>query len=396
MNKNARPWSLDTSSARLCRFAMQRTIITALLTLVAMAGQGQTFTPVVEDSIDFVITGTTSTENDSITWWPCAPWGNDRLVPVEDGKFSIKGRLPRHTFIQIEDLNFIIEETPTHVNLETCEATGSDMQRRFLQIQKEEQKIEKAMWGNLTEEEQMRVMQMCGGEMAMTTAEDSMWVNRYNVAWDSIYALRAQRYCENLDNYLPAYYLFVNHMHIPLEEFEAYMHEDAPYAHHPAMSHVWKQYWGLQEKRIIIGNTFRDFEAETTDGVLHYLSEYAGRGKYVLLDFWASWCGPCIAAFPMMKQLHESNANRGLRIIGISIDEDGDSWREAVEKHHLPWLQVHETAVSKADRSAASDLYGITGVPTLVLIAPDGKVISSNSEGTELMAKFTEIFPNEK
>ena len=374
----------------------KKTIITILFALVAMAGQGQTFTPVVEDSIDFVITGTTTTEDDCITWWPCAPWGSDRLVPVEDGKFSITGRLPRHTFIQIEDLHFIIEEVPTHVNLETCEATGSDMQRRFLQIQKEEQKIEKAMWGELSDDEQMRVMQMCAGEVPLTTANDSMWVRRYDVAWDSIYALRAQRYRESLDNYLPAYYLYVNHMHIPLEEFEVYMHEDAIYAHHPAMSHVWKQYWGLQEKHKIIGNTFRDFEAETPDSALHHLSEYAGRGDYVLLDFWASWCGPCIAAFPMMKQLHNSYANRGLRIIGISIDEDGASWRKAVEKHHLPWLQVHETAASKADKSAASDLFGITGVPTLVLIAPDGKVISSNLEGSELMAKLAEIFPNDK
>ncbi|MBP5513466.1 MAG: TlpA family protein disulfide reductase [Bacteroidaceae bacterium] len=370
----------------------RKTIIIALLALVAMAGQGQTFTPIVEDSIDFVITGTTATEADSITWWPCAPWGSDHLVPVENGQFRVAGYLPRHTFIQIEDLHFIIEETPTHVNLETCDATGSDMQRRFLQIQKEEQKIEKAMWGELTDDEQMRVMQMCSGEVPMTTTNDSMWVRRYDAAWDSIYVLRAQRYRENLDNYLPAYYLFVNHMHIPLEEFGAYMHEDAPYAHHPAMSHVWKQYWGLQEKHKITGNIFRDFEAETTDSVLHFLSEYAGRGKYVLLDFWASWCGPCIAAFPMMKQLHESYANRGLRIIGISIDEDGASWRKAVEKHNLPWLQVHETAASKTNRSAASDLYRITAVPTLVLIAPNGKVLSTDLEGEILKTKLAEIF----
>ena len=89
---------------------MKQSIITALLALVTMAGQGQTFTPVVEDSIDFVITGTTTTEDDSITWWPCAPWGSDRFVPVANGQFRIEGRLPRHTFIQIEDLHFIIEE----------------------------------------------------------------------------------------------------------------------------------------------------------------------------------------------------------------------------------------------------------------------------------------------
>lgn len=374
----------------------KKAFFTALLALVTIAGQAQTFTTIVEDSIDFVITGTTTTEDDSITWRPCAPRGSHRLVPVENGQFRVAGRLPRHTFIQIYNLNFIVEETPTHVNLETCEITGSDVQRRFIRIQQEEQEIEKALWGNLTEEEQMKVMLMCEGEISMNTADDSMWVHRYNVAWDSINTLRAQRYRENLYNYLPAYYLYVNHMDIPLEELDIYMKEDAPYARHPAMRHVWKQYWGLQKKRKITGNTFCDFVAETPDSVLHHLSEYAGQGKYVLLDFWASWCGPCIAAFPMMKQLHKSYANRGLRIIGISLDEEGVSWRKAVEKHYLPWVQLRETIASKSNKSAASNLYGIVGVPTLVLIDPNGKIISSDLNIKDLKVKLEEIFNENK
>ena len=376
-------------------------IITALLALVAMAGQAQTFTPIVEDSINFVITGTTNAKVDSVTWWQCAPYpqgvSKDYYAPVKDGQFRIEGRLPRHHFIQIgddegNDLHFIVEETPTHINLVTGEVNGSDVQSRFVQIQMREREIEQQLWDGLTEDEQMNVMQMISGEVPTKTAEDSMRVRRYNEAWSKIDSLRFHCYSQNLDNCLPAYYLFVNHMNMTLKELAVFMHEDAPYAHLPAMSHVWKQYWGLQTKSNLSNKNFSDFEAETTDGQLHHLAEYAGHGQYVLLDFWASWCGPCIASFTLMKQMHEVFGERGLRIIGVSIDQDKDSWLNAVDKYQLPWLQLRETIASQSNRTSASEKYGITGVPTLVLIAPDGIVISTDLDRKELKTKLEEIF----
>ncbi len=75
----------------------------SVLTLVAVAGQGQTFTPVVEDSIDFVITGTTTSSNDSVSSFPCTPIGRRVKFPIQDGRFTVTGRLPRNTFFQIGD-----------------------------------------------------------------------------------------------------------------------------------------------------------------------------------------------------------------------------------------------------------------------------------------------------
>ena len=128
----------------------KKTFITILLAFVAMAGYGQTFTPAREDSIDFVITGETTIKADSVLWWSCAPFmlnAVDWKVPVDGGRFRIEARLPRHTFIQIgdyedHDLHFIVEETPTHINLVTGEVNGSDVQRRFVQIQMREREIE--------------------------------------------------------------------------------------------------------------------------------------------------------------------------------------------------------------------------------------------------------------
>lgn len=367
---------------------MKQTIITILLALFAIVGQAQEFTPVVEDSIDFVINGTTISTEDSVMWWQCGPYPKepiDYFVPIKDGQFRIEGRLPRHIFIQVaadegSDLNLIVEETPTTVNLEMCEVSGSEQQKRFVLIQKEEREIERKMWTGLTSEEQERVMQMAEGEIPIATAQDSLHVHRYNESWKEIDSLRQKCYSENLDNFLPAYYLYVNHMNLPLKELEVFMREDAPYAHHPAMSHVWKLYWGLKTQNDIVVKPFIDFEAETPDGTKHHLSEYAGKGQYVLIDFWASWCGPCIGSFPMMKQLHEAYKDRGLHIVGVSCDKDREAWLKALDKHQLPWTAL----LSPSAKGDACSLYGVSGIPTVILIAPDGTILSISTETEEL------------
>ena len=150
----------------------------------------------------------------------------------------------------------------------------------------------------------------------------------------------------------------------------------------------------------VIGKPFIDFEAELPDSTVHRLSEYAGKGQYVLLDFWASWCGPCIRSFPMLKEFHEKYHEQGLLIIGISADRNPNAWHYALGQHACPWPMLRETTDSQKKRTSASDLYSISGFPTFVLLAPDGQVIFSpyeehgfvDDERQQLKAKLAEIF----
>ena len=150
----------------------------------------------------------------------------------------------------------------------------------------------------------------------------------------------------------------------------------------------------------VIGKPFIDFEAELPDSTVHRLSEYAGKGQYVLLDFWASWCGPCIRSFPMLKEFYEKYHDRGLLIIGISADRNPNAWHYALGQHACPWPMMHETTDSQKKRTSASDLYSISGFPTFVLLDPDGQVIFSpyeehgfvDDERQQLIAKLAEIF----
>ena len=150
----------------------------------------------------------------------------------------------------------------------------------------------------------------------------------------------------------------------------------------------------------VIGKPFIDFEAELPDSTVHRLSEYAGKGQYVLLDFWASWCGSCIRSFPMLKEFHEKYHEQGLLISGISADRNPNAWHYALGQHACPWPMMHETTDSQKKRTSASDLYSISGFPTFVLLDPDGQVIFSpyeehgfvDDERQQLIAKLAEIF----
>ena len=378
----------------------KRTIITILLALVVLTGQAQTFTPVVEDSVDFVITGTTTSNNDIVSTFSCVPRGQRVDYPIKNGRFTVTGRLPRNTFLQIgdyagNDLRFIVENTPTDINLVTGEVKGSELQQRFIRCQMREREIDNVVmpwWDSFDDEEQARIQKMRTGDQQILTAKDSANVNKYNSHMAELETANLKNIRENLGNIIPAWYLYTGMGSLTDDQMNEFMREDAPYAHHPAMERPWKKYYSIKKQRAITGKTFIDFEAEAPDGTKHHLSEYAGHGQYVLIDFWASWCGPCVASFPFMKQVYADYKEHGLQIVGVSCDKDRNAWLKALDKHQLPWTAL----LSPAGKGDALALYGVSGIPNVILIAPDGKIIATDIEGKELKAKLEEIFNDNK
>ena len=95
------------------------------------------------------------------------------------------------------------------------------------------------------------------------------------------------------------------------------------------------------------------------------------RGKYVILDFWGSWCGWCIKGFPKMKEYYAKYKGK-FEILGIDCNDPLEKWKEAVKKHELPWLHVYNTKESKVLSE-----YAIQGFPTKIVIGPDGKIVKT-------------------
>jgi thiol-disulfide isomerase/thioredoxin len=112
------------------------------------------------------------------------------------------------------------------------------------------------------------------------------------------------------------------------------------------------------------------------------------RGKVVLIDFWASWCGPCRKEMPNVKRVYEKYKNKGFEIYGVSLDKDRAAWLEAISKDGLTWPQVSDL---KFWQSEAVQIYAIQSIPHTVLISKEGKILASGLRGAELEKKLAEV-----
>lgn len=132
-------------------------------------------------------------------------------------------------------------------------------------------------------------------------------------------------------------------------------------------------------KPVSIGQLAPGFEMANTEGKLVKLSDF--RGSYVLVDFWASWCGPCRAENPNLVNTFAKYRSKNFTILGVSLDDDRADWLKAIKDDQLRWMQVSEL---KKWQSPIVDLYKIEGIPASFLLDPQGKIIAKNLRGNAL------------
>lgn len=136
------------------------------------------------------------------------------------------------------------------------------------------------------------------------------------------------------------------------------------------------------------GQLYTEIALADRDGNEVALSSLVGEGKYVLLDFWASWCGPCMMEVPYLVETYAAYHEKGLEIYGVSLDRNADDWKEALEANEMTWVNV--MASGEAGQQVQEN-YAIQSIPSNFLIGPDGKIIARNLRGDDLKAKISEL-----
>jgi peroxiredoxin len=161
---------------------------------------------------------------------------------------------------------------------------------------------------------------------------------------------------------------------------------------------VQKSYYGrivgkmIEDLRIgSVGSQAIDFQQADTSGTMVSLSSF--RGKYVLVDFWASWCGPCRMENPNVVQAYEKFKDRNFTVLGISLDRSKEAWMQAIKDDKLNWTQLSDLKFWSND---VARMYKISSIPQNLLIDPNGKIVAKNLRGEDLSRTLEELMKSSK
>lgn len=143
------------------------------------------------------------------------------------------------------------------------------------------------------------------------------------------------------------------------------------------------------EQENLIGKPFLDVQEPDAEGNLRSLSDYAGKGKWIFVNFWASWCCTCKWEMPNVVAAYKKYHEKGLDIVGLSFDGEREAWVRAIESWDMPWIHLSDL---KYWESAAVETYNVTGIPDNLLIDPEGNIVARGLRGRDLEARLSEIF----
>ena len=354
----------------------------AVLSLVACTSKAQ-----------YVVEGISSAEGTTVYLHEALNGDKLAETTVTDGKFEFVGEQDKDALLMVstdielsETYRFFNDGKPVTINLDSKTLVGSELNQKLSDYDAELHELE---------------MQMMTTYFEMQGINDQDKINEMMPAFQAMQeefiAYPQNILKDNPDNIIPAAYMEYLTFMLDYDELQEAMVHNAPYMKHPLVKKALEesaerakdQEEADQMKNDIIGKEFIDFEMPDEDGNIHTLSQFVGRGQWVLVDFWASWCGPCRGEMPNVVKAYNEFHDKGFWIVGISFDEDKDAWLKAIKDLEMPWIHLSDLA---GWRSVAVELYGVNAIPDNLLIDPDGYIVARGLRGAALEKKLKEIF----
>ena len=193
--------------------------------------------------------------------------------------------------------------------------------------------------------------------------------------------------CKNITNPVGVQLLKQNYYYLDVAELDPLMPQiPAAYDNDEAINKIKNNVEKM--KATAVGQKFTDFEMLTPEGKAVKLSDYVGKGKVVLVDFWASWCGPCRREMPSLVEAYAKYKGKNFEIVGVSLDRDGEAWKEGIKKLNITWPQMSDL---KYWDSEGAKMYAVSSIPHTMLIDAEGTIIARGLHGEELQEKLAEV-----
>jgi peroxiredoxin len=225
-----------------------------------------------------------------------------------------------------------------------------------------------------------------------TDAENEALKSNFNKAYQaflkSFGVLSRNAVLENMDNPLGLHLFEAALPSLPDEEVAMILSKASPeFLANPTIKMVSEQL--AMSSKVKVGNKCPDLIMKGVDGQNVSLSQFMGKGSYVLIDFWASWCGPCIKEMPALISLYNKYKSKGFQIVGVSLDDDEAAWKAEIKKQKMTWPQISDLS---AWRSEAVSVFSFSSIPYTVLVDPNGLILANGLRGEALSEKLKDIF----
>lgn len=313
---------------------------------------------------------------------------------VSGGTFRIKGKAEKDAFLAVEvnghegGFVFFNDGEPVQVDVAGDALTGSALNAKLAECL--------AANDEAYDEYNTLIQSFLDLTEAEQAAKQEEFIPLYRAAIKKYSDFYFDMIDDNMDSLIPVAFMGSVRSLGGDDKFNELLDSGAPFAQHPYVLEMKrkideaaaKKREAEELKRSFIGQMFTDLEEADPDGNMHKLSEYVGKGKWVLVDFWASWCGPCRAEMPNVVAAYKKYKAKGFDVVGLSFDREKEPWVKAIVEWDMPWVHLSDL---KYWQTVAADVYGVNSIPDNILINPEGKIVARGLRGSELDAFLSSV-----